>query len=143
MPLKLTAPIEQDFILTRSDEALESTGDPTQISVKQAAQGEYERRQHMFSEWVNSYDPQTGQNQVVQRLNVELLKRLEVFLTLTSCNIESETGKPLFRFKNNKVSMSELEFDKAWAKLPLVIATEIHEKVLEVNPTWDSEGEVG
>lgn len=142
MPLKLTAPVNQDFILKRSDEALGTEGDPTRVSIRQAAQGEYERRQQMFSEWVRSYDPETGQDQVVQRLNVEKLKRLEAYLSISECNIEAENGKPLFRFKGGKLSMTELEFDKAWAKLPLVIATEIHEKVLEVNPTWDAGGEV-
>lgn len=142
MPLKLAAPVSKDFLLERSDEALNTEGDPTKISIRQAAQGEYERRQQMFSEWTRAYDPVTGQDQVVQRLNVEMLKRLEVYLTLSDCNIEAENAKALFRFKGGKISMSELEFDRAWAKLPLVIATEIHEKVLVVNPTWDSEGEV-
>ena len=141
MPLKLTAPVSQDFVLTRSDEVLGTEGDPTRVSIRQAAQGEYERRQQMFSEWVRAYDPATGQDQVVQRLNIEMLKRLEVFLTIADCNIEAENEKPLFRFKGGNLSMSELEFDRAWAKLPLVIATEIHEKVLEVNPTWDAAGE--
>lgn len=145
MPLRLSAPIQKDFLLERTDELFppEEGEDPTQVSIRQAAQGEYERRQHMFSEWVRSYDPISGQDQVVQRLNVEMLKRLEVFLTLAACNISGENGKPLFRFNRGKISMSELEFDRAWAKLPLVTATEIHEKVLEVNPDWDSEGEVG
>lgn len=141
MPLKLIAPIREEFVLKRTDELTESEGDATAIAIRQASQGEYERRQQMFSEWSRGYDPISGEERVVQRLNVEMLKRLEVYLTLADCNIEDVDGKPLFKFKNDKLAMSETDFNRAWAKLPLVTATEIHECVLKVNKSWDSEGE--
>lgn len=141
MPLKLAAPLTETFVLERSDELVESEGDPTVISIRQASQGEYERRQQMFSEWSRGFDPISGEERVVQRLNVEMLKRLEVYLTLSDCNIQDEKGKALFKFRNDRLAMSELEFNRAWAKLPLVTANEIHACVLKVNKTWDGSGE--
>ena len=142
MPLKLTAPVKETFVLEQSDELMESEGDATVVAIRQASQGEYERRQQMFSEWSRGYDPISGEERVVQRLNVEMLKRLEVYLTIAECNIQNEDGKSLFKFGNkDRLAMSELEFNRSWAKLPLVTANEIHACVLKVNKSWDGSGE--
>ena len=142
MTIRLIAPHQTEFILERSDITFENTGDPTIISVRQATQGDYERRNSLFSEWarVRQLD-KPNEIRYVQSFSYEVVKRMEVFLALAACNILDESGDALFRFKNNRVDMSEQEFRVCWDKLPLLIADEVHEKVLQVNMTWQVEGE--
>ena len=149
MPLQLTAPIYKEFTLDRTDEKYSSDGSTT-VLIKQAAQGEHERRQDLFSVLERKYselDPE--EVSLVQRFSMEELKRLEVWLTLCASNILDEKGKELFPSKKlksdsyPKLSMSRKQFDDAWALLPPDVAAEIHEKVLEVNLMWaGAEGEV-
>jgi len=42
---------------------------------------------------------------------------------------------------NTYIDMTESEFNAAWAKLPVDVTEEIHDKVLEVNPLWGARGE--
>jgi hypothetical protein len=145
MPLKLSLPTEKDFVLERSDLAYGNDGEPTRVSIRQATQSQNEKRSHIYSEVTNviNRDPEDliPELQLRQHWSLEELKRVEVFLTLTSCNILDPNGSPLFRFKmvNDKstLDMNNQEFAIAWGKLPGDIALEIHEKVLEVNPLWD------
>ena len=142
MPIRLIAPIQQEFILERSDINFENIGDPTTISIRQATQGDYERRNSLFSEWarVRKLDA-PDEIRYVQSFSYEVVKRMEVFLSLAACNILNDDGDPLFKFSNNRVDMSEKEFQLSWDKLPLLIADEIHDKVLQVNMTWKIAGE--
>jgi len=133
MPLKLTSPIEKDFVLEKSDAEFCEKGDPsTTVTIRQATQGQHERRNAVINTFNREYD---GLNITVsQNFSPEDLYRLEVELTLTSCNISDVDEKPLFTFRNGAVEPAS--FRKGWAKLPPLIASEIHEKVLEVNPLW-------
>ena len=140
MALQLTAPIFKTFTLDRTDEKYPSDGSTT-VLIKQAAQGEHERRQDLFSVLERKYsqlDP--GEVSLVQRLSMEELKRLEVWLTLCECNILNEKGKELFPSKKAKgqtvLNMTQQQFNEAWSQLPPSVAQEIHEKVLEVNLMW-------
>ena len=54
-----------------------------------------------------------------------------MFITIS---IEDENGEPLFKFP-----LVEKDFVKAWNRLPIFVANEIHSKVLEMNPTWGGE----
>ncbi len=143
MPVKLTTPLEKDFVLERTDISYPSDGDPTKITVRQATQAQNERRSLIHSEVtqiINSQSALRDELQLRQQWSIEELKRVEVFLTLIGCNIIDESGNDLFKFKTesgkSQLSMSENEFKKAWGILPPDIAQEIHEKVLEVNKTW-------
>jgi len=125
MPVKLTAPLEKDFPLERTDLAYDNEGEPTKVTIRQATQARASLNDEL---------------QLRQKWSVEELKRIEVYLTLIGCNLEDEDGKSLFRFKSlnghSDLDMTENEFKKAWGKLPPDIAQEIHEKVLEVNLSW-------
>jgi len=138
MPIRLTAPEQREFILDKSDAFFENKGDPTIISVRQATQGDYERRNSLFSEWqrVRMLDKPL-EERFVQSFSYEVVKRMEVLLTLAACNLLDDDGSPLFEFKDNRVNMSEQAFRKSWDKLPLMIADEIHSKVLEINMAWN------
>jgi hypothetical protein len=145
MPLKLSTPVEKDFVLERSDLAYGNDGEPTRVTVRQATQAQNEKRSHIYSEVTNiiNRDPEDliPELQLRQHWSLEELKRVETFLTLTSCNVLDPDGNPLFRFKmendKQKIDMNNQEFAHAWGRLPGDIAQEIHEKVLEVNPLWD------
>jgi hypothetical protein len=143
MPLKLLAPLYEDFELTRTDEKYgEPNGEPTTVTVKQAAQHEHERRQLLFSKLERSFsDLKPDVVTLVQDIPMEELKRLEVWLTLCESNILDENGKELFPSKKGsnghpRLSMSQTAFNEAWGKLPPDVATEIHDKVLKVNKIW-------
>jgi hypothetical protein len=142
MPLKLTAPLYETYILEKSDEKYGNIEDPTTVVIKQASQREHEQRQALFStleqRW-NQLEP--DEVALVQTISMEEVKKLEVFLTLCESNFEDENGDPLFPSKKGKDGVSRLamtkpKFMSAWGKLLPDIAREIHEKVQEVNPLW-------
>lgn len=144
MALRLNPPVEKTFLLEETNKNYESEG--TSVTIRQASQGQFEKRQDLFAEMTSKFTNDPGLVEVVQRFSIPELHRIEAYLTLVDCNIEDEDGGLLFRIsKDNKghsyLNMTEKEFERAWAKLPVDVAAEIHEKVLEMNPTWGSRGE--
>jgi hypothetical protein len=144
MPFQLVAPIEKKFLLARTDEKYKNEGDPTFVTIKQAAQEEAEQRAQILSE-VTRVVEQRRSNSVIkvsQNWSFELLKKWEVYLTLVECNIRNEDGTSLFNFqkKGRGLDMNIDDFSKAWGRLFPDIADEIHEKVMEVNVDWSLEG---
>ncbi len=135
MALKLSAPIEKDFVLEKTDEMFGTEG--TRVRVRQATQAQHERRASLFATLIREY-PEGDMNNVrfVQRFSLPELMRIEAFLTLIDSNIEDENSRPLFH-----EGMSEAQFSRSWGRLPPAVAIEIHDKVLEVNPDWIPEGE--
>jgi len=146
MSLQLAAPLEEDFSLTKTDEAFQvDTSTPTTIRVKQASQAATERRDKLFSDVTRVFEDQDKAVQLRQNLSLMELMRIEVFLTLVDSNITDEQGKPLFRFVNvgngQRLDMDENSFSAAWGQLPPLVCNEIHEKVMLVNVTWRPQGE--
>lgn len=78
---------------------------------------------------------------IEQSVTMDDVRRMEVFLTLASCNIKKQDGSPLFTFKNGKL-VDRDAFEKSWALLPPQCSEEIHEFVLSHNKLWSAEGEV-
>jgi len=142
MPLKLVAPIEETFVLEKSDAKFGNDGEPTRVTIRQATQSHNEKRSAIFSEVTRVMDQDVNNEEIQlrQRWSLEELKRIEIFLTMIDCNILNEAGKPLFNFRSTKTSqeldMSLQEFSAAFGKLPPEVAQEIHDKVLKVNLTW-------
>lgn len=141
MSFKLSPPIEETFHLERTDETFDVQGEPTIITIRQATQLQNERRFNQFATIKQRFIPGDDEVEISQRFSPPELMRVEAFLTLTGSNITSDDGKPLFNFKSDKngrtvLDMSEKAFELAWGELPNLVAVEIHEKVLEVNPTW-------
>jgi hypothetical protein len=144
MPIKLSAPLEHEFTLDRSDKLFGTDGESTRITIRQATQEQKEKRDVVFSTITRIMSSVTSPDDEValrQRWSWEELKRVEVFLTLVSCNLLDENGSPLFKFKNDKnghqnLDMTDVAFRDAWGKLPPEIADEIHENVRSVNLTW-------
>jgi hypothetical protein len=132
MALKLTAPIEKDFILEKTDKEYDVKDDHTTVRIRQATQGQCEVRNALLSEFTRVFDG--DQLTVSQHFSPEELYRREVELTMVGCNIENDNGKPTFFFKDGKVDPAS--FKRGWAGLPPIVAEEIHDKVLEMNPLW-------
>lgn len=138
MPIHLSVPLEKDYVLERTDEIYGvPDGEPTRITVRQATQGEHERRAALFSQIVREMAKNDAQDLVrlIQRFSFEELKRIEVQLTLKACNIVGPDDKLLFSF-DAKGRINEQKFREAWDLLPPAVAMEIHEKVLDLNVDW-------
>lgn len=139
MPIQLAAPLEKEFKLVQSDEDYGKKGDePTTVLVRQAKQGEHERRAALFAQIVREQVRNAPEEVVrfVQHFSFEELKRLEVFLTLKACNIKKEDGSFLWDY-DKKGYITESKFNEGWALLPVSVAKEIHDCVLAVNVDWN------
>lgn len=148
MPIKLSTPIIKTFVLEETDRKYGAEGaEPTTVTIRQATQAQHEHRQQLFAtmerRW-NSLAPE--ETTLIQTANTEELKRLEARLTLVECNITGPDGKkPLFASKKGRDGLPEFsgdqaDFDEAWGMLPPDVASEIHQKVLEVNEMWGPRG---
>jgi len=139
MPIELSVPLEQTFELVESDKHYNEKGSsPTTVLIRQARQGEHERRASLFAQIVREQSINAPEEFVrfVQRFSFEELKRLEVFLTLNGSNIQGPDSKPLWKFPRSG-RITEKDFNDGWAMLPVPIANEIHKYTLELNPDWD------
>jgi hypothetical protein len=138
MPLKLAVPLEEEFKLVQTDLDYGKKGDePTTVMIRQARQGEHERRASLFAQIVREQAINAPDDIVrfIQRFSFEELKRLEVFLTIKACNITKPDGKPLWDF-NEDGKIREGAFNEGWAMLPVPVAQEIHDCVLTLNIDW-------
>lgn len=140
MPIRLEVPVEKEFTLDESDRIYGTPeGEPTRIVIRQGTQRDHERRAALFSQIIREVAKNSqGDGDTVrwiQRFSFEELKRIEVSLTLKSCNIIGPDGKDLFKFNANG-RISEDNFRQAWDALPPAVATEMHDCVLEVNVDW-------
>lgn len=142
MPLILSEPLVQEFPLEKTDKLYPNEKDskPTMIGVRKASNGDVETRNDLFAKFKRTFATD-GSFSIEQEVTMDDVRRREVFLTLTSCNITLDNGKPLFEFENGRLK-SEKKFEEAWAMLPPEAADEIHELVIKVNKHWGSEGEV-
>lgn len=143
MPFKLTDPLYQTFELERTDKNYGNDGDPTTVTIRQARQHEHSRRQDQWNKFERRYSSlNPNEVSIVQELSFEAIKMLEAQMTLVESNILDESGeKLLFKTKKGKdghpkLDMTPNDFEVAWGNLPMDVAQEIHEKILEVNPMW-------
>jgi len=136
MPIKLSPAEIKEFHLARSDDKYGGSDKfPTMIQVRKAMQGEEETRGRLFA-MVKQMVDEYGGVSYMSDISTDDIRRKGVFLTLASCNINWENDKPLFKFLNNRIDMTEQEFDDAWYKLPYDIAFEIIECIETQNPQW-------
>jgi hypothetical protein len=143
MPIQLLAPVEKTFTLDISDARFGTDGEPTKVTIRQATQGAVEKRSLIYSEVTNviaGTAELSAEMLLRQKWSIEELKRTEAFLTMCGCDLKDSSGDPLFRFRMSDerqiLDMNEVQFKAAWSRLDPTIASEIHSKVLEVNPDW-------
>jgi len=133
MAFVLQTPIVQPFVLYEIDPSGEA-----KVFFRQVSTAETQvRDQLVFSGQARTM---TDSGVTVERtLPWSLREEIEVRLTL--CGAEgiflSDGKTPLFRFKNDTLSMNPDQFHEAWGKLPSPVASIIHEKCLDANPDWD------
>jgi len=143
MAFKLVAPLVKRFELEETDAKYGIEGDPSYVTIRQATQEQNEIRQQMFADFNRVFDfDEDSKVELRETRNFLMLARLETYLTMVDCNILDENNNALFRFKkdgaNSVLDMTELEFKKAYGRLPGEIAGEIHRKVREVNISWSN-----
>lgn len=143
MPFKISDPVYQTFDLDKTDAAYNPDGDEsTSVTIKQARQHEHATRMDHWNKFERRYSSMNpDQVSIVQELSIESIKMLEARMTLVECNIENEDGSLLFPSKKGtnghpQLDMDPKEFEEAWGSLPPLVADEIHEKIVEVNPMW-------
>lgn len=139
MAFKLVPPLAESYELTESDKKFENVGDPTVITVRQATKADDENRNRLFALWTRTISKDESVT-VTSPVTGDDIVRKQVFLTLASCNITNESGTELFRFKSDRLDMTETEFAKEWGKLPLFLTEEIAKCVAKANPQWGPEG---
>lgn len=137
MPARLSPPTKETFTLEKTDEFLKNDEDPTTVTIQQASQGEHDQRSILWAKFDKKFSLDEGMDQVTisQEVSPADVRREEVFLTMVDCNLLGTDGKPLFAFP-----LERNKFKRSWILLPPIVAEEIHEKVLSVNPTWVAGG---
>lgn len=143
MPFAITDPIYKEFELVKTDANYNPGSDvPTTVTVRQARQYQHAMRQDQWSKFERKYNQlNPDEVKITQELSFEAIKMLEVRMCLVESNILDPKGKPLFKTKTPKggkpeLDMTRAEFEEAWGILPPDVATEIHNKVVELNPMW-------
>lgn len=137
MPVKLKTPIKKVYTLDYSDKELGVEDGATTVTIRQARQGDFELRASLNTDFERRFDG--NQISVHQKISPDETRRMEVYLTLVDSNIVGPDGRPLFQFENGRVA-SEAAFDAAWNQLEPFMAEEIHLKVLDMNPLWNTFG---
>jgi hypothetical protein len=132
MGLKLAAPVEKKFMLEDADKNY--GGEGTYVIIRQATVRENRSRAEQNKEIIRETTAE-GNERTILNYSYFNVQRLEVFLTLCECNLLDTDGQSLFKFKDNRIR-DWSEFIAAWDKLPTDIASEIHDKVLQVNVDW-------
>lgn len=138
---RLIAPISKEFSLT-----VESTyanrrveaDDPIVVSFKQATEATNLKRQEFLARPIKRMwekDETGGDSQYREEFNLTSFgKRMavDVFLTMSTCNIQNEAGQPLFSGKERTFE----EFLAKWGRLWPEWAETIYGACLKVNPSW-------
>jgi hypothetical protein len=132
MALKMKVPTVKETILTDLDPDGEA-----KIAFRQATARENQIRDTLiFGSQRRSF---TDEGLEI-RDGVPWSVRQEIECRLTMCGAEGilgPAGAPLFRFKNGRLDMSDVEFQNAWGKInPISICDRFHELCHEVNPDW-------
>lgn len=129
MPAQIKPPVIKTFTLTEVDKFLENEGTPTTLTVRQAKQREFEKREALYgaSQIVTRMGPEGLE--IAQTVSYQEQMRIETGLVFEDCDLLAVDGSRLF-------DTSKRSFDEAWASLDEFICEEMHKCVLEVNPTW-------
>ena len=151
---KLVAPLNKEFRIKRGPGLSED--DPIIVGFRQASEADVDKRQEMLSRRLERRwgdDADNDYSESLELVNPSRQRAVEVFLTLTSCNIQEETpghsDKPaeerpwrdVFTFAktNGQTRLNAKNFDafsKKWGRLDPDWALSIHTCCLIVNPTW-------
>jgi hypothetical protein len=142
---RLIVPTSKEFSLIidsrYADRRVDET-DPIVVSFKQATEATNLKRQEYLARPIKRMweKGQEGDDQYREEFSLTSFgKRMavDVYLTMTTCNITDEDGKPVFSGKEKTFE----EFSAKWGRLWPEWAEEIYGACLKVNPTWGFGGD--
>jgi len=141
MALKVKTPTDKVVKLTISD----PTGE-TYVTFKQATQGTMDMLEDLRSAGTeySYHDQEKGKMVITPKQSAATIRRMQIYWTLTDCNILDEDEKPLFQIVNDgkrtHLVGSPEAFQVAWDKLDPDVADEVYQAMLSVNPQWAPTG---
>jgi hypothetical protein len=146
---KLIVPLDKSFTIlidSRHTERRVEDDDPIVVTFKQANEALNLRRQEMLARPITRMWEETQYREEFNLTPFGKRMAIDVWLTLTSCNIEGPDDKRLFSFSqlngSNKITDKSIEdFLKKWGQLWPEWAEAIYVRCLEVNPSWGLGGE--
>jgi hypothetical protein len=138
---RLIAPISKEFSLTVESAYASrrvTADDPIVVSFKQATEATNLKRQEFLARPIKRMWEQGesgGDSQYREEFSLTPFgKRMavDVYLTLTACNIEDETGQPLINGKEKTFEAFLAKWGRLWPEW----TETIYGACLKVNPTW-------
>jgi hypothetical protein len=137
---RLIAPTEKEFSLTVDSYYAErqvGADDPIVVKFKQATEATNLRRQEYLARpikrmWEKSNDGDDQYREEFQLTSFGKRMAVDVFLTMTSCNITDESGKAIFTGKEQTFEAFLTKWGRLWSEW----AETIYGACLKVNPTW-------
>lgn len=138
---KLISPTDREYkvmVNSRHADRVVTEDDPIIVSFRQATEAINLKRQDYLATPINRQwaDGNTYSEQV-SLVTFSRRKAIDVFLTLSSCNITDANDQPVFAFRNGKLLDKTLEeFLSKWGKLWPEWGDAIWLKCIETNPTW-------
>lgn len=136
MALRIDEPKYHKLFLDKSDKLYKNTGERTYIVIREARQREFEERDKRFSEFINRTSPEADiTHMIVYKFSIETLRRIDAWLLMVDCNIESKDGM-LFKLFGDMSAMGETDFKYAWDSLPYEVVNEIHSLIVSVVPEF-------
>ena len=142
MPANITIPEVENFRLEELDKRLGvSTEEKTTVDIKQGTVWENSKRSKLFSTIKTEIYQDKNTETRIYDLPFYSLILEEIYLTLVGCNLTvGKKAELLFKFAQSPrgpyLDMNRRQFDDAVGLLDDETLSEIHEKVLEVNPHW-------
>lgn len=106
------------------------------VVVRQATEGDNRRISDLSAETRFVYREETAEQ--VTNVNQAEVRAMQIYLTLVDAgNIVGDDDKPLFKFNNSRLAMSQSEFQKAYETLHPDATWAMLLAVREINPLWD------
>lgn len=128
------APIEKEFVITEGEGL--SKSDPLVVKIKQVSEGGNLRREELLPKVLRrSFNDEQDEIPITSAYKA---RAVEVYLSMTYCNINYADGEPMFPTKPDG-SLAFASFDdflKAWGKITPDWAYRIHLCALYVNIAW-------
>jgi len=138
---KLISPTDREYKITvksRHADRVVTEDDPIIVSFRQATEALNLKRQDYLATPINrQWGEGSNYSEQVSLVTFSRRKAIDVFLTMSSCNITDANDQPIFAFGNGKLLDKTLEeFITKWGKLWPEWGGALWLKCIETNPTW-------
>ncbi|MAT45430.1 MAG: hypothetical protein CL609_24140 [Anaerolineaceae bacterium] len=149
---------EKRFGLPESDQRYGTDGTPSIVSFRTATEKQIFHRENYKEILANNKDENFFNQNFLNSLKEQFevgpklmgdmanfqrlihLKKMEIYLTITECNLEDRLGRRLFKFKNYEyhqvLDMTEYEFEEKFHEIQTDVIEEMHKNMLTMNNQW-------